>query len=225
MALQGEWKNRLLMAILPWLFKSIMGAIGLSCRLQRQGYEHWQAMARDNKQFITSFWHYSVLYIVHASKGFPFAAMVSASKDGAYVARVLEAKGFTTLRGSRNQKGLAALKGMLLAIKDGRCPVLVADGSQGPALQAQPGAILLASRTGIPILPVCMACSRYLTFGSWDRTIIPLPFAKISEWYGEPFYVPAGLDNDGLEQYRQELENILLKQYDKAWQQFGKEGH
>ncbi len=213
------------MALLPSVFKMLMGGILLTCRYQRHGYEHWQAMATKKQQFITSFWHYCVLYIVHVAKGFPFAAMVSASKDGAYVARVLEAKGFCTMRGSRNQKGLSAINGMLRAIKQGNCPVLVADGSQGPAFIAQPGAIMLASRTGIPILPVAVACSRYLTFRSWDRTILPLPFARLAEHYGEPIQVPGGLDSAGLEEYRLLLEQRLNELYQQAWLEIGRVGH
>lgn len=220
-----KWLERLLILLLPTIFQGLMGLILLTCRRQRHGYEHWQKMARDKQQFITTFWHYAVLYIVHVSKGFPFVAMVSASDDGGYVARVLEAKGFSTVRGSRNQKGLAALKGMLRAIKQKKCPVLVADGSQGPALIAQPGAIMLASRGNIPILPVTIACSRYLVFGSWDRTILPLPFSRLIEWYGEPITVPQGLDNTGLEKYRLLLEEKLNQQYKQAWQKMGREGH
>ena len=223
--MKQSWQQRLVMALLPTVFKVLMGSILLTCRRRRQGHEHWQAMARDKKQFITSFWHYCVLYIVQASKGFPFVAMVSASSDGAYVAQVLEAKGFNTVRGSRNQKGLAALKGLLRAIKKGQCPVLVADGSQGPIFVAQPGAVMLASRTGIPILPVNVACSRYVAFGSWDRTIFPLPFCRIVECYGEPLYVPGDLDSDGIETYCLLLEERLNDLYQRAWQEVGRQGH
>ncbi|MEN8139705.1 MAG: lysophospholipid acyltransferase family protein [Thermodesulfobacteriota bacterium] len=227
MAVESEkkWQERLLTALVPRLFNGLMWLILATSRLKRHGDEHWLALAKGDKPFITSFWHYCVLYNVYTMNGLPYAAMVSASSDGSYVADVIEGRGYFTVRGSRNQKGPAALKGMLRAIKNGKYPVLVADGSQGPAMVAQAGSILLASRTGIPILPKAITFSSYFKFNSWDRTIVPKPFAQVDEWYGEPIHVPAKLDSAGIEEQRQLLEERLKELYDKAWAKQGKEGH
>ncbi len=115
--------------------------------------------------------------------------MVSASRDGEYLARLAEQFGFETVRGSRNKKGVQGLKAMLRAVQNGNSAAIVADGSQGPPKIVQAGAILLAARTGAPIIPMIFAASRYFTINSWDRTIIPKPFSRIDFYYGEPLFV------------------------------------
>lgn len=196
-----------------------------TCRVRRKGYEHFRELAESGEPFIVSFWHYGVIYIVHIASDLPYTAMVSSSRDGDVLARVLESKGFVTVRGSRNRKGVSAVKGLLRQLKNGRVAVVVADGSQGPAREAQPGAILLASRTGAPIIPLGWASSRYKTFRSWDRTVLPLPFSTITVMCDEPFYIPARLDEEGVEHYRLELEKRLNGLYAKNWREYGREGH
>jgi len=103
--------------------------------------------------------------------------------------------------------------------------VLVADGSQGPSRKVQSGSILLAAKTGAAIVPVGWAASRYKTFRSWDRTALPMPFAKVVEYYGRPISVPAGLKSDELEKYRLQLQESLDDLYEKSWAEFGRKGH
>lgn len=196
-----------------------------TCRLKRDGYEHFRDQAQSGDPFIVSFWHYGIIYIVHSARQLPYTAMVSSSRDGDLLAGLLESKGFTTVRGSRHKGGVGAIKGLLRQIRKGRVAVVVADGSQGPARQAQPGAILLSSRTGVPIIPLGWAASRYKSFRSWDRTALPLPFSTITMNYGEPFKVPAGLDEDGVEYYRLELEKRLNDLYEKSWREYGRKEH
>ena len=118
-------------------------------------------------------------------------AMVSASRDGEYLARLAEKFGFATVRGSKNNKSVEGLKAMLRAVRKGSNAAIVADGSQGPPKIVQAGSILLAARTGVPIIPMVYAASSYFTINSWDRTIIPKPFSRIDFYYGEPLFVPA----------------------------------
>jgi lysophospholipid acyltransferase (LPLAT)-like uncharacterized protein len=152
-------------------------------------------------------------------------AMVSASRDGEYIARLAERFGFETVRGSRNKKGVEGLKAMLRAVRKGSSAAIVADGSQGPPRIVQPGAILLASRTGAPIIPMIWAASSYFSINSWDRTIVPKPFSRIDFYYGEPLLVPEKLKPEELEKYRLHLEEILNGLYDKAWGRYKKVVH
>ena len=102
---------------------------------------------------------------------------------------------------------------------------MVADGSQGPALVLQAGSILLASRSGAPILPVAWSASKSFTFNSWDRTCLPKPFSRIDFFYGKPVSIPAGIDRHEIEHYRARLEDELNELYRSAWAHYGKEKH
>lgn len=205
-----------------WLVSKMWFA---TCRVREHGGEHRQSVTGGNRQVIATFWHYSLLVVFQLAREFSGVAMVSSSRDGEYIARFAQLCGFSAVRGSRNKQGVQALKELLTSCRAGRNTALVADGSQGPARVAQPGSILLASRTGIPILPVAWSASRYMTIRSWDRTAFPKPFATVDFIYGEPLLVPPGLKSEGIEEYRLLLENRLNALYEEMWAIYGRKEH
>ncbi|MBU4261648.1 MAG: lysophospholipid acyltransferase family protein [Proteobacteria bacterium] len=211
--------------VVPLLFRLLSFVLFSTCRVQWRDQERFTRLAGAGLPFIVSFWHYGVIYIVYQARKIPYVAMVSASKDGEYVSRILQSKGFATVRGSRNKGAIGALKGLMKEMDQGKTAVLVADGSQGPARKAQAGTILLASKTGAPILPVGWAADRYKSFRSWDRTAIPLPFSRVVLWFGEPISVPGKLQSVELEEYRILLEQALNDLYEKSWGEFGRKEH
>lgn len=224
-ASRGGILRRLSLWAAPLLFRAVSFALFSTCRVTRHGEEHFRQLVASGRPFIASFWHYGVIYVVYQARDVPYVAMVSASKDGEYVARILEGKGFATVRGSRNRGAVSALKGLMREMATGKTAVLVADGSQGPPRKAQAGTILLASKAGAQVLPVAWSAAHYKTFRSWDRTAIPLPFSRVALCYGKPFSVPADLDSAGLEEYRLKLERELDALYEKAWAEFGLQEH
>ncbi len=217
--------NNLLLRIVPPMIAWLMRLWFSSCRVTLHNQENCFKAEEKEKNGIASFWHYSIIYTLYHMRKYSATAMVSASRDGEYLARLAEKFGFETVRGSRNNKGVEGLKAMLRAVRNGNSAAIVADGSQGPPRIVQPGAILLASRTGVPIIPMIWAASKYFTINSWDRTIIPKPFSRIDFYYGEPLLVPAKLNSEQLEQYRLLLEERLNKLYGKAWGRYKKIVH
>jgi hypothetical protein len=217
--------NTLLLRLLPLAVAWLMRLWFRSCRVILHNQENCFKPDEKDKTAIASFWHYSIIYILYHMRKYSATAMVSASRDGEYVARLAEEFGFDTVRGSRNNKGVEGLKSMLRAIRNGSSAAIVADGSQGPPRVVQAGTILLASRTGVPIIPMACAASSYFTVNSWDKTIIPKPFSRIDFYYGEPFFVPAKVNPEELEQYRLHLEERLNQLYGKAWGRYEKIAH
>lgn len=194
-------------------------------RVREHGREQLQAVVDSKRQAVCTFWHYSILVIFPLMRKHSGVAMVSSSSDGEYIARLAEHYGFSTVRGSRNRQGIAALKELIRSCREGRNAALVADGSQGPARIAQPGAVLLASRTEMPILPVVWSASNFLAVRSWDRTAFPWPFSTVDVMYGEPIEVPADLRGEALEEYRLLLENRLNTMYRQMWSLHGVTEH
>lgn len=174
---------------------------------------------------VVPFWHYSVFYMLYHLRQYPGVAMVSASKDGEYIARVAELLGFETVRGSANRFGVRALKGMVDHVKQGKNAGIVADGSQGPALKMQPGAIMLAAKSGSPIMPIVWATKRYKAFNSWDHSVLPIPFSPIILQYGDLIYVEPKLNAEKIEAYRLQVEEAMNRMYQELWQEFGRDGH
>ncbi|MCF6289961.1 MAG: lysophospholipid acyltransferase family protein [Desulfobacterales bacterium] len=222
----GDFLYKASLAVAPPLFSAIIRTLFLTCRTEVFGNEHRQR-CRAAGPYIVAFWHYGTYYNILQDQDEAMVGMVSNSRDGEYMARFLERNGFTTVRGSRGRDkgGLKALLKMVLEVKQGKVGVIVADGSQGPVRVVQPGAIILAGRTGAPVLPMAWAANRYHAFGTWDRSILPLPFARIALGYGEPLYVEPGIRGKALEQKRLELEKRLNDLYTGLWQRFGRKGH
>lgn len=222
----GLW-YRLLLFVGPWLYAGLSRALFATCRVRVHGAENLAWCEAQARPCVAVFWHYSVFPVIALNRGRDrgWAAMVSASKDAEFVARILARQGVVSVRGSRNRGGLAALKGLLGLLRQGVNAVIVADGSQGPARVMQAGAILLAGKSGAPILPMAVAADRYWAFRSWDRTLLPKPFARLDLWYGEPMRVPEKPGTEEIERGRLEMERRLNGLYAQAWGEFGQDSH
>jgi len=138
--------------------------------------------------------------------------MCSKSLDGEAMAKVEEAFGFEVVRGSSGSDGLQAIVEMIRCVRRdpelGAC--LAVDGSRGPRGHVQGGVISLAQRTGGVLLPVTASARPAHIFAkSWDRTMLPLPFARVVIVYGEPIEVPPKLKPDAIEGLRRKLEAAL----------------
>ena len=210
--------------LVPRLYVALSSLWFSTCRLEVRGRDNLTKVLRHGAG-VVPFWHYSLFYMLYHLRQYPGAAMVSASRDGEYIARVAQLLNFETVRGSSNRFGVRALKGMVDHVKQGKNAGIVADGSQGPPLKAQPGAVLLAAKSGSPIMPIVWAAKRYKVFNSWDRTVIPLPFTEIILQYGELIWIETGLNTETVEQYRQQLETAMNNMYQQLWQEFGREVH
>lgn len=187
---------------------------------------HFREQIREHEQaVICTVWHNAIAYIFYHIRQSPGVALVSSSRDGEYIARIAKKFGFDAIRGSRNRRGVAALKSLVKAIREGKNVGLVADGSQGPPFVVQAGSLLLGAKSGAPIIPVCWSASSYWTIRSWDRTVLPKPFSKLEFVYGEPMWVEDGISSEELEKYRQELEKKMLDNYHQAWELQGKDSH
>jgi hypothetical protein len=227
MAVKKGFVNRLLLAVVPWLYAGLSWVLFASCRVRVHGDENLKKCEAHGMPFVAVFWHYSVFPVIELirGRGRGWAAMVSASEDGEFVARILARQGVASVRGSRNRGGLAALKGLIGLMRQGYNAAIVADGSQGPPRIMQAGAILLASKSAAPILPVVVAADRYWVFRSWDRTLLPKPFARLELWYGEPLTVQEKAGAEEIERCRLEMEQRLNGLYAQAWGGLGKNAH
>ena len=229
MAVKSGFWYRVSLWLVPCLFDGLSRLLYATCRISAVGDAHRRWCESRPGPFIAAFWHYSVFSVIELhlrrGQGQGWAAVVSASDDAEYVARLLARKGVIVVRGSRNRSGVRALKGLIDLMRQGCNAAIVADGSQGPPRVMQAGALLLSGKTGAPILPVVVAADRYWTFRSWDRTMLPKPFARLQVYYGEPVTVPADLDGAALEAWRQSLEDRLNSLYRAVWQTCGRLRH
>ncbi|MFP7755927.1 lysophospholipid acyltransferase family protein [Thermodesulfobacteriota bacterium B35] len=212
------------LAVVPPLYVAASTLLFSTCRLEVENPEVLEELLSAGGG-IAVFWHYSFLYIFYHLRRCPGVVMVSASRDGEYIARVARILGYEAVRGSSHRRGVRGLKELVRHVRQGRNAGVVGDGSQGPARRLQPGCLLLSAKSGRPVLPVVWAASRYKAFASWDRTVLPMPFARIRLAYGRPLQVPAGISSAELEEYRLRLEEEMNELYRKVWRRFGVDAH
>lgn len=216
---------KLSLQIIPRVYNLVTSVLFATCRITSFGREHFDRFLVKPPMIVAT-WHCCLLYDLTLISGHDWVAMVSKSSDAEYISRLIENKGYETVRGSQGKGGLLALKKMVRIVKERQTnSSIVADGSQGPPRRVQAGVIILASRTGARIVPLNWAADRYITFKSWDKTILPKPFARMVVYYGEPITIPPGIKADAIEAYRLRLEETLNADYHRAWKHFGVDAH
>jgi lysophospholipid acyltransferase (LPLAT)-like uncharacterized protein len=138
------------------------------------------------------------------------AALISASRDGALLARTYSYFGVKPIRGSSSRRGAQALLELTSVLNDGYVVAITPDGPRGPKYKVQPGIISLAQVTGIPIVPVGVSVARKKELRSWDAFQIPHPFTRCRATIGQPINIPRDLSPEQHEDLRQHLETTLL---------------
>lgn len=137
------------------------------------------------------------------------AAMASASKDGALLAAILECFGVEPVRGSTSRRGPQALLELVSWAELGYDLAITPDGPRGPCYTVQPGIMSLAQITGLPIIPCSYQVNWRIRAKSWDRFIVPLPFARCDITVGKAVGVPRDASDAERERLRRELETTL----------------
>jgi len=186
------------------------------------GGDHLDAALARQPSCIPVYWHQHhlacVAWLLRRQRELPLRTgfLVSPSRDGELGARVVRRLGGYPVRGSSTRTGALAMKELFQAlVKEGVSPVINPDGPKGPRFKAKPGAIMLAQMSGRVLLPMAYHASRATLF-HWDKFVLPWPFARIAIAVGEPWVVPRGGGEAGMDAARLELERRLHATYQKA---------
>ncbi len=131
------------------------------------------------QQALMAFWHRHILTLLAVYHGYPIVVPVSEHEDGEYVAQVMARMGLDSVRGSTTHGSLNMIRGMFRKIEAGCSPAITPDGPKGPCYSVQPGFILLARRSGLPVHAVGVAACDAWELSSWDRFHIPKPWTTV----------------------------------------------
>lgn len=154
------------------------------------------------------------------------AAMVAQHGDAEIISETLQAIDVQPIRGAgagwrkRDRGGAAALRSSLQALSEGLSVVMTADVPPGPARIAGSGIVAIARMSGRQIVPIALATNRFVSFDTWSRLTINLPYSRLAAVVGDPITVDSTAETDGLESKRLELETALnaatLRAYELA---------
>jgi|TARA_B110001454_G_scaffold189926_1_gene188822 lysophospholipid acyltransferase (LPLAT)-like uncharacterized protein len=171
-----------------------------------------EKLINEGKTFITCFWHGRLLMMSFAwPYNSSFYMLISTHPDGQLIAKTIKRLGFKVLENSGKNKGALAMRSMVSTLDKGNYVGITPDGPRGPRMRAGYGAIALAKLSGTPILPISYSSSKWKIFQSWDRFVLPLPFAKGVFIWGEPIEISKKADKMEIEAARQKLEEQLTQ--------------
>ena len=136
-------------------------------------------------------------------------AVISASRDGQYVADFAAQFGASSIRGSSTRQGVKVLHDAIKTIRGGCMVVFTPDGPRGPRYRMSKGPIHIASQLGIPVVALGINYSSYWSFRSWDGFRIPKPWAKLTLIIGNELHIPPDLSAAEFERWRKEAEDEL----------------
>ena len=147
-------------------------------------------MGRLDRAAVFTLWHNRLFVAAEVyrrfRKGKRLYALVSASKDGAWLAAFFEVVGLHTVRGSSSRFGREALHSLAEKLQQGDDVGITPDGPRGPCYELKGGGVILARRTGANTILVGMHFAKAWRLGSWDRFYLPVPFSRIElraeEW-------------------------------------------
>lgn len=145
--------------------------------------EERRAFERQDEPLAFVLWHNRLFLVAEFHRRYrgarPVYGLVSASRDGAWLAAFFSLVGLRAVRGSSSQlarEGATALVGLL---RGGRDVGITPDGPRGPRYQFKPGALVVVRRSGATMLLLGAQFSGAWRLGSWDGFYLPKPFSRI----------------------------------------------
>ena len=206
-----RWKRTAFWAF-GWTAKVVASLWLNTCRISEFGREIEEKYVTQfpDKGLLYATWHRGLFFVLYWYRNQNAVSIASASDDGELAAQAAKRFGWITARGSSSRGGRQAYRAMENLVKQGHKGGLAADAPRGPRFVSKLGIIYLAKRTGIPIIPVIWSADRFWKLKSWDRTIIPKPFARIVALFADDYIrVPADAAREECEIYRQQLDDAL----------------
>jgi lysophospholipid acyltransferase (LPLAT)-like uncharacterized protein len=214
----------------PIVYVRYMDLVWRTSRHVDHGLAEIRALPATRRGFIALLWHEEVVAApyVYGAVGLRSYALVSRSAAGDVAAALLLRTGHQVCRGGSSRRGsrrstlvtreviqhLEANPGTVLGV--------VVDGSAGPRYRMKPGSLLVARRTGLPIVLLRVWFRRSLRFPTWDRTALPLPWNEVHVYAEGPFASPADAGSrEGRERWRRELENALIELAARSYREVG----
>lgn len=195
--------RRLGLALFGWLSGVLLRLLGATWRVEIQGTDpRFAAVSRasaapsaPHPPVLAALLHESLVVAAWLFRDAGYCVAVSQSRDGSLVSSTLRSLGYAEpARGSSSRGGSTAFLGLLRQLELGTTVAVLVDGPRGPAGVAKPGIAALARHSATSIQPLALAARPALRLSSWDRSLVPLPFARVVCVFGEPIAPVASED-------------------------------
>src|SRR5688572_22987416 len=203
------FRERFVIRIVGILSYAVIRLIGSTIRFQVTNPEFEEEVIAAGKLPIYTFWHDRMIAGTYFFRDRGIIVLSSQSFDSEYTARCIQRFGYGIVKGSSTRGAIGGMVGMIRAMQNGSLAGFTVDGPKGPKYEAKAGPILLAKKTGNPILPFVVECKSFWCLKSWDQMHIPKPFTTANVIFTAPIYVEANVSDDELELKQTEMQNAL----------------
>ena len=189
-----EVKRNFLRTIGNFLIDKVLNLLCKSLRVEIKNKENIEKLKKENKNYIIAFWHGTMLlpWYLHRNEG--VAALISKSKDGDLLAKLLRKWNYQVIRGSSSKGGEIALRIMIDYAKNNTSIAITPDGPRGPEKKLKAGAVITAKKSGLPIVLIGTSYKLKRILKNWDKFQVPSFFSKAFIVYSEPVYIDGNLD-------------------------------
>jgi lysophospholipid acyltransferase (LPLAT)-like uncharacterized protein len=208
--------------IVPHILRALHAALMCTLRITTSGLGQVQPYLGDagvERGALFVVWHDALLLPMHLVRHKRMCVMVSRSRSGQIAAALWKLYGFPIVWGStRKRAGIQALREALGHLRAGQSIGFAPDGPQGPRHQAHPGVVYLAAQASASIMPVGVAASAAWRLPTWDRHLIPRPFARVHLHVGNPIAVPRDVSRDQISHWQTAITDSLEHAEDIARQ-------
>src|SRR6266851_5228223 len=214
---QLRWSRRAQIPLIAAAVYSLIRLLGPTLRFEVLGWQHAEGVYASGKRCIWAFWHRVIIPIVWWHRNHGTVVMNTTAFDGQWTRKVIEWLGFGTAQGSSSRGGLRGLAVMARRLEEGVDCAFTIDGPRGPRYVAKPGPVMLARKTGCPILVFHVGVERGKTFEkTWDHFLMPRPFSRTVILFAPPIYVPADANAEVMEAKHAEMQRELERVRDIA---------
>ena len=157
--------------------------LGMTWRFRVTEDDSVRRLRAAGQPIIFALWHGQLLPLLYHHRGEGVVVLISEHSDGEIIARIATAFGFGTVRGSTSRGAARALLELARVLESGRDLAVTPDGPRGPAKSYAPGVLVVAQRTGAPVIGAVATTTSAWRLKSWDRFLIPKPFARVNVTY------------------------------------------
>jgi len=187
-----RWRDHLIVLLGVVLIR----VLAWTWRIRRSGAEEVASRVAQGLPNLYAFWHGHLLTMLVEHEFERAAVLVSSHRDGEIITRVGKAFGYGAIRGSTSRDAPGALRAMVRTLRGGCTVAVTPDGPRGPAHEFSPGPAIASFETGVPVILAAVAADRAWYLRTWDRFMIPKPFARIVVCYEPSIAVPGPTARD-----------------------------
>jgi hypothetical protein len=207
-------------SVVPALYVAYMRLVWATSRIEGREAFTLEQLAAEHNGAVALLWHEGVMTVAYgyAHLGLRAHTLASLGRSGELISRMLLRCGYVVFRGGsttgRSRRREGALLDMIAHMRTHERVIygLTVDGSKGPPYRMKTGGIVIARECGKPIALVRTWYKRCVRLPTWERMAVPLPFNVIRYYLRGPYFVPQSTATpEGLERFRTELENDLIR--------------